>query len=75
MERDETVTDRGGELVQIRNLADGDEFWTKRRCLRRHDGCWVLLAERQLHMLTVNRQRAATRKALEAKSEELESTP
>ena len=54
----EIITDRGGELVQVANLTDSsDTFWTKRSRLRRLDGFWVLLTDRQYDLLVATRNR------------------
>jgi hypothetical protein len=61
-ERYGVIEDRGGELVQVRNLADGDTFWTKRSRLKRFDGCCVLLTDRAVELLVAARKRQAAKK-------------
>lgn len=71
-ERFEIVDDNsGGPLVKIRNLADGEEMWARRSRLRRFNGAWMILTERQydLLMATRKRQAAKTAKAAESKTE------
>ena len=63
-ERFEIVDDNsGGLLVKIRNLADGEEVWARRTRLRRFDGAWMILTERQYELLTATRRRKAAKKA------------
>ena len=52
----------GGLLVQIRSNVTGEELWTRRSRLRRIDGAWLILTDRQYDLLM------ATRKKLAAKS-------
>lgn len=38
MERYEIITDNGGKLIEIRNLADGDTCWCRRSRLQNVGG-------------------------------------
>ena len=62
-ERFEIITDNGGALVEIRNLADGDTCWARRTRLRRFDGAWMILTDRQYDLLVATRKRQAAKKA------------
>jgi hypothetical protein len=68
-ERFQIVDDNfGGPLVQIRNNASGEECWAKRSRLRRFDGAWMILTDRQYDLLMAARKRQAAKanKAAEA---------
>ena len=71
-ERFDVIDDNfGGPLVKIRNLADGEEMWCRRSRLKRYDGAWSLLTDRQYELLmaTHKRQAAKANKATEPKIE------
>ena len=58
MDRFEISVDRvGSELVQLRNLANGETLWTKRSRIQRHDGAWVLMAGRRAALRDAARNR------------------
>lgn len=63
MDRFEVITDNGGELIQIRNLADGTGCWTKRIRVRRVDGAWVLVSERRVALREAARNRKVAKAA------------
>jgi len=77
-ERYGVIEDRGGELVQVRNLANEDTFWTKRSRLKRYDGCWVMLTDRAVELLNAARNRqvakAAKKLAAEVRESKIEET-
>jgi hypothetical protein len=62
-ERYGVIEDRGGELVQVRNLVNDDTFWTKRSRLKRYDGCWVMLTDRAVELLNAARKRQVAKAA------------
>jgi len=62
-ERFEIIEDRGTDLVQVRNLADGDTFHIRRSRLRRLDGAWVVMTDRAYDLLVAARKRQATKAA------------
>lgn len=64
MDRFGVITDNGGELVQIRNLADGDACWVLRKRLRRADGAWVLRSERDHDIREAARNRKVAKAAV-----------
>jgi hypothetical protein len=60
-----------GPLVKIRNVADGEEMWARRSRLRKFDGAWMILTERQHELLVAGRKRQAAKanKAAESKTQ------
>ncbi len=59
-ERYQIVDDNfGGPLVQIRNSATCEECWAKRARLRRVDGAWMILTDRQRELLLATREKQA----------------
>ncbi|MGA8410096.1 MAG: hypothetical protein WB680_23185 [Candidatus Acidiferrales bacterium] len=61
-ERYQIVDDNfGGPLVQIRNNATGEENWCRRSRLRRIDGAWMILTDRQYDLLMATRKKQAAK--------------
>jgi hypothetical protein len=60
-ERFQIIDDNfGGPLVLIKNNATGEECWAKRSRLRRVDGAWMILTDREHELLMATRKRRAT---------------